>query len=268
MGNTVDIELKVISGHREGLLIALGEVLIANGFALLRQRRANFGEGVVLAMVVQGPEERLLQLEEQLGTHWMVQSLEANPYDPSAPPAPIVAGITVPAATAANGAAAPPVAPPPAPRAPPVDQKRVEALLQQIAREYPQVFGPVLALEHSLEGAQREATLRYIGGRLGAWVYKRDFALGGRLPLAGSILHVALPALRQLLPSAHEDEGLTTDASPFCSPDHAVTAPQCHFLCGFLEGALNQAGNLGTVRVSETSCRATGSSQCKFVFHV
>lgn len=259
MGNIVDIELKVVSGHRDGLLIALGDVLIANGFTLLRQRRANTGDGAVLVMVVQGPQKNLLQLEEQLGTHWMVQSFEANPFDPSAPSVPIAA---------TNPPASAPAPATPAPRAVPVDQKKVEALLQQIAREYPQVFGPVLALERNLDGSQREATLRYMGARLGAWVYKRDFALGGRLPLSGSIQHVALPALKQLLPADYEDEALKTESSPFCSPDHAVTASQCHFLRGFLEGALNEAGNLGAVRVSEIACRATGSPCCKFVFHV
>jgi len=261
-----EIELKIVSDHRDGLLIALGEVLVANRFLLLRHRRMNTDAGVLMSLVVQGPEANLLPLEEQLGTHWMVKSLEAGPYDPSAPltpPAP-VASASLPSApapsaqaqtasTGGNGGA---------------DKKRIEALLPQVARDYPQIFGAVMGLERNMEPSQREASMRYVGARVGAWVYKRDFALGARLPLSDSIKHIALPAMRQLLPTELEGETLSTGSSPFCAAERSVTAPQCHFLRGFLEGSLNECGYLGMVRVSEVACRANGSDSCKFVFHV
>lgn len=270
MEKLIDIELKIVSDRRDGLLLALGEVLIANRFNLLRHRRANTADGVVMVLVVQGPEANMLQMEEQLGTHWLVQSLESNPYDPAAPaamPSSIPATAIAPATVQATASASP--ATPAQSQAKAVyDQKRVEALLPQIAKDYPRVFGPLLGLERGLEPAQRESTLRYIGARVGAWVYKRDFALGARLPMVGSIRQIALPALRQLLPAELEEESLKTSGSPFANPGPGITAPQCHFLRGFLEGALNEAGNLGMVRVSETSCRANGGECCKFVFHV
>lgn len=267
----VDIELKIVSDHRDGLLIALGEVLIANRFVLMRHRRANTGTGAVMSLVVQGPEANLLQLEEQLGTHWMVKSFEAGPFDPkatlspatepalAASPAPSVAPVpasseqVVPPASAGHGA---------------VDKKRIETLLPQVARDYPQIFGLVMGLERSLEPTQRESAMRYVGTRVGAWVYKRDFALGAQLPLAGSIKHIALPALRQLIPAELDGEALSTGSSPFCVQERSVTAPQCHFLRGFLEGSLNEGGYLGMVRVSEVACRTNGSDHCRFVFHV
>lgn len=264
-----DIELKVVSDHRDGLLIALGEVLIANRFVLLRHRRANTGTGVVMSLVVQGPEANLLQLEEQLGTHWMVKSFEAGPYDssvalslavtePALPATPPVAAeqAGADARGAANGQHGA------------IDRKRIETLLPQVARDYPQIFGLVMGLERNLEPSQREAAMRYVGTRVGAWVYKRDFALGAQLPLAGSIKHIALPALRQLMPAELEGEALSTSSSPFCVPERSATAPQCHFLRGFLEGSLNEGGYLGMVRVSEVACRANGSDHCRFVFHV
>jgi hypothetical protein len=271
-GGSMDIELKIVSDHRDGLLIALGEVLIANRYVLLRHRRANTGTGVAMSLVVQGPEANLLQLEEQLGTHWMVKSFEAGPYDPgaslslaeiasAAPPAATVADAADQANTTANPTAIDG-------RHVPVDQKRIEALLPQVARDYPQVFGLVMGLERNLEPSQRESTMRYVGTRVGAWVYKRDFALGAQLPLAGSIKHIALPALRQLMPVELEGEALATSSSPFCMPERLVTAPQCHFLRGFLEGSLNEGGYLGMVRVSEVACRGNGSDHCRFVFHV
>jgi hypothetical protein len=148
------------------------------------------------------------------------------------------------------------------------DKKRIEALLPQVARDYPQIFGAVMGLERNMEPTQREASMRYVGARVGAWVYKRDFALGARLPLSDSIKHIALPAMRQLLPTELEGEALSTGSSPFCAVERSVTAPQCHFLRGFLEGSLNECGYLGMVRVSEVACRANGSDSCKFVFHV
>lgn len=265
MEKLVDIELKVVSDRRDGLLLALGEVLVGNRFNLLRQRRANTETGVVMVLVVQGPEANLLQLQEQLGTHWMVQSFEANPYDAGAPTAPLASSAPIRVETAASSVSPPPATAPPTPAD---NQKRVEALLPQIARDYPQIFGLALGLERGLEPAQREATMRYVGTRVGAWVYKRDFALGARLPLPGSIRQIALPAMRQLLPAELDDESLKTNSSPFCNPGQSATAPQCHFLRGFLEGALNEAGNLGVMRVSEVSCRAQGADCCKFVFQV
>lgn len=270
----MDIELKIVSDHRDGLLIALGEILIANRYVLLRHRRTNTGTGVVMSLVVQGPEANLLRLEEQLGTHWMVKSFEAGPYDanaalslavseavaPPTPPTllPLAAEQT---GAAGNGSAADA-------RQGPADPKRIEALLPQVARDYPQVFGLVMGLERNLEPTQRDATMRYVGARVGAWVYKRDFALGAKLPLTGSIKHIALPALRQLMPADLQGEALSTSSSPFCVPERSVTAPQCHFLRGFLEGSLNEGGYLGMVRVSEVACRANGSEHCRFVFHV
>ncbi|HEY5970821.1 MAG TPA: V4R domain-containing protein, partial [Pseudoxanthomonas sp.] len=148
------------------------------------------------------------------------------------------------------------------------DRKRIETLLSQVARDYPQIFGAVMGLERSLESSQREASMRHVGARVGAWVYKRDFALGARLPLSDSIKHIALPAMRQLLPAELEGDALSTASSPFCATERSVTAPQCHFLRGFLEGSLNEGGYLGAVRVSEVACRANGSDSCRFVFHI
>lgn len=266
----VTIELKVVSEQRDGLLLALGEVLLANQFKLLRHRRANTDRNVVMVLVVQGPEARLLPLEEQLGTHWMVRSFEAAPYEPGVSTSPqtlaeVVASID-PAHADALPASSAPAAPAPAAQPAAPDPARVEVLLPQLARDYPRVFGLVLGFERSLEPAQRATTMRYIGTRVGAWVYKRDFALGAVLDLSRSIRHVALPAMRQLLPTEPDGDALTTGGSPFCVvAGHSVTA-QCHFLCGFLEGLLNESGRLPRVRVSETACRAGGAAGCRFVF--
>ena len=181
----VDVEFRVVSDRREGLLLALGQVVLASGFTLLRQRMASGPEGVALTMLVRGSPNNLLQLEENLGTHPLVRSFESDQGaggqllgSPAAAPAP---------------AAVP--APQPAPATPAVaatpDNRRIEALLPQLARDYPNIFMHLHALDHELAPEQRESSLRYIGQRVGAWVYKRDFALGGTLALADAVRHIA-----------------------------------------------------------------------------
>ncbi|QQP94760.1 V4R domain-containing protein [Lysobacter enzymogenes] len=270
----VDVEFRVVSERRDGLLLALGQVVIANGFTLLRQRMLNSDEGVVLVMVVRGPADQLLVLEEKLGTHHLVQSFEASPYE-GASSAPAQAP-----ARSGNGnghgnghgdghAAPPPQSAPPVASAPmpagaaPIDMQRVETLLPQLARNYPNILLQLVALERELPPAQREATLRYIGQRVGAWVYKRDFALGGQLPMADSVRRIALPAMRQLVQAELHDDSLRVRNSPFCHRgEHGEC---CHFLRGMLGGLL-EGQHGGNVRVVESQCRNTGAETCRFDF--
>lgn len=274
----VDVEFRVVSDRRDGLLLALGQVVIANGFTLLRQRMLNSEEGVVLVMIVRGPAEALLMLEERLGTHHMVQSFEASPYEPAASVAPTPAPIArngaptqapthPPAASApapAAFASAPAAAPAAHATAAPIDTQRVETLLPQLARNYPNILLQLVALERELPPAQREATLRYIGQRVGAWVYKRDFALGGQLPLADSVRRIALPAMRQLVQAELQDDVLRVRNSPFCH--RGETGECCHFLRGMLGGLLEGQHGADGVRVVESQCRNTGAESCRFEF--
>lgn len=259
-----DIEFRVVSDRREGLLLELGRLIVASGFTLQRQRMTRSDEGVVLTMVVRGPEQNLLALEDRLGSHPIVQSFEANSIDASAAAAAAAAAPTPAPAAAAARAHAPDVRAEPA--AAPPDPGRVEALLGTLAREYPDVFGRVLAFEHEVAAAHREAASRYAGTRLGAWIYKRDYTLGARLGLADSIRHIALPAMRQLLRSTDLDgDALRIKDSPFTGVGlHRGTS--CHFLRGCLEGLLNEPGHLGRPRVVETYCRNTGADACIFTF--
>ncbi|MGG6462345.1 hypothetical protein [Solilutibacter silvestris] len=262
----IEVELRVVSSYKEGLLIALSDILLANQFTLLRHRRANIENGVVMSLMVKGPAANLLKLEEQLGSHHMVSSLEAGVFDPNSGNAPMIPAATAATPAAAAAASAPVEAMPP--QSAVADQKRIDQMLPQVARDYPQVFGTVLALERSVDPAQREATMRHIGSRVGAWVFKRDFALGARQPLAGSITHLALPALRQMISVKQEGDTLTTTSSPFCTPGQkSLPTPQCHFFRGFLEGLINESGHLGTIRVSESTCCAHGDDCCRFEFH-
>jgi hypothetical protein len=87
----VEVELKVTSSRKEGLLIALCDVLMSNQFSLLRQRRINTPTGVLMTLLAKGPEACLMHLEEELGTHHLVNSLNSGPYIPNMAAAPIAA---------------------------------------------------------------------------------------------------------------------------------------------------------------------------------
>ncbi|WP_300622036.1 4-vinyl reductase [Dokdonella sp.] len=252
-----DIEFRVVSDRREGLLLELGRLIVASGFTLQRQRMTRTDEGVVLTMVVRGPETNLLTLEDRLGSHPLVQSFEASAVDAhhaGAAPAPEPARARAVSEPRVEAATAAP------------DPGRVEALLGSLAREYPDIFSRVLAFEHEISPAHREATTRYAGTRLGAWIYKRDFALGARLNLADSVKHIALPAMRQLLRDTELDgDALRIKSSPFTGIG-LHRGPSCHFLRGCLEGLFNEPGHLGRPRVVETFCRNTGADACIFTF--
>jgi predicted hydrocarbon binding protein len=251
-----DIEFRVVSDQREGLLLELGRLVIACGFTLQRQRMARTEEGIVLTMLVRGPETNLLVLEDRLGSHPLVQSFEAIASDVvRAPPAasiePARARVADP-----NGSAAAALSGP--------DHARVEVLLPSLAREYPDIFSRVLAFEHELPLSQREPTTRYAGTRLGAWIYKRDYALGARLNLGDSVKHIALPAMRHLIHGVEMNgDGLRISNSPFAGIG-LHRGPSCHFLRGCLEGLLNEPGHLGRPRVLETFCRNAGADACTF----
>ncbi|RDZ26475.1 hypothetical protein [Lysobacter silvisoli] len=261
----VDVEFRVVSDRRDGLLLALGQTVIAAGFTLLRQRMVNSEEGVVLTMVVRGPENGLLLLEERLGTHHLVNSFEASPVDASvanAVSAPAAAAPAPAPAARSNGGAPKPASDDAATA---MDTRRVEALLPQLARDYPNIFIQLLALEHDLPPAQREATLRYVGQRVGTWVYKRDFSLGGHLALADAVRHIALPAMRQLVQAELQDDTLRIKNSPFCH--RGEHGSSCHFLRGMLGGLLGGPHGTEGLRVVESHCRNTGAEACCFEFH-
>jgi len=254
----VDVEFRVVSDRREGLLLALGQVVLASGFTLLRQRMASGPEGVALTMLVRGSPNNLLQLEENLGTHPLVRSFESVQGaggqllgSPAAAPAPAAVPAPQPAPVTPAVAATP-------------DNRRIEALLPQLARDYPNIFMHLHALDHELAPEQRESSLRYIGQRVGAWVYKRDFALGGTLALADAVRHIAQPALRQIVQAEVRGDELHVANSPFPHRGHAGNC--CHFLRGMLGGLLANTHGGDRVQVVERRCRNTGAETCCFEF--
>lgn len=112
----IELELQALSLARQGLLIEVGRTVAACGYALVRQRLADDEHGILLTMVVRGPERQRRALEAALDAHERIVSFElaahvpgvAKPhfaassrvtanYMPPPPPPPAAAPIAKPA---------------------------------------------------------------------------------------------------------------------------------------------------------------------------
>ena len=258
-GNVIDIEFRIVSDSREGLLLQLGRAVAAHGFTLQRPRMARIDNGVMLIVIARGPEANVLALQDKLGSHPMVHSFEASEPNASL-------GDTAVAPVPTPLRAQPPSPPRPAADASAglADKSLIEPLLGAIVSAYPNMLDRLTAFERTLPANQREPTMLHIGGRLGAWIYKRDFALGARLALPETIRNIALPGVRQILRGAEmSGDSIRIPNSPFCGLG-MHRGHSCHFLVGCLQGLLNESDHLGRVHVTETLCRNSGSAACSF----
>lgn len=248
----IDVEFRITAERREGLLLELGRIVMNCGYTLLRPRTAANGDGVLLTLAVRGPERNLSTLSERLSTHPLAQSFESailgDKAGASAPPAALAQKKPRQAAGADEAYA-----------------REVEALLPELARHFPKVLPLVVGFEREISPEHLEEASRYAGARLGAWMFKRDYALGARMNLADSIKQIALPAMRSLRSCELLDGTLIVKDSPFCGTGlhHGAS---CHFLRGCLEGLLNEPGHLGKLDVEETACRNLGAARCTFTF--
>jgi hypothetical protein len=129
----VELEIQIFSDRREGLLVELGRVVVANHFSLLRQRLTHDGHGACLSMRVRGPDAQRFALEEMLGTHNRVLSFEAA----------LAGEATAIGAAPASVPQTPPAEPVATPERPVVampDISQVEHILPRLAQDYPQIY--------------------------------------------------------------------------------------------------------------------------------
>jgi len=266
-----DLEVRVVSERREGLLVELGRLVTEYGHVLVRQRLVQEPHGACLTLLLRGPDDRQLALEEALGTHPRVLSFESSrpqfaanePMTHAVAAAPVAAApITRPApARSVPLADAWPTTETPPPLAAGADVARVERMLPSLAKDYPRIFPWLINLEYAVPEETRDASLYLAGKRTGTWVYKRDFALGAKLSLADAIRRIALPAVRVLVTVEHHDNQLHVRGCPLCQPGSASGG---RFFCGFIEGLLAEAVDSRQVFVRETSCQGRGAAMCVF----
>lgn len=258
-----ELEVRVVSERREGLLVELGRVVTEYGHVLVRQRLMPDAQGTCLTLILRGPHERQLALEEALGTHPRVLCFESSRPTFTAAiddPAPASVASSAPIAEAFM-----PVAPIPEQDATPLamgaDVARVERMLPNLAKDYPRIFPWLINLEYAVADEARDASLYLAGRRTGAWVYKRDFALGAKLAMTDALRRIAVPALRGLVTVEQHDHQLHLRGCPLCQPGAASGG---RFFCGFIEGLLADSVESRTVFVRETSCHSSGAAMCVF----
>ncbi|HEX7917418.1 4-vinyl reductase [Rudaea sp.] len=233
-----EVQIRIFASGKEGLMLEVGRIVIESGFALLRQSLNESDGGFLLTLTLRGPETALPELEERIAMHRLVRSIDFS---------------------VCESAVEPPEE---------FDSTVIEKILPKLAQTYPRILPDLVSFSHSLPANSREYAMYHVGRRIGAWVYKRDFALGARLALADAMRHVVLPAARQLVLVELDIDGVRMANSPFCGS--AIELAQrhrrgCHFFLGYFEGLLN-AGRAADrpVKVVETICRNSGASQCVF----
>lgn len=263
-----DLEVRVISERREGLLVELGRLVTEYGHVLIRQRLVQDVQGACLTLMLRGPDDRQLALEEALGTHPRVLSFESS--RPQMTAGDNVATVAEPARDSrAHGAAAVEAGQSTATLSPSnataltsgADLARVERMLPGMAKDYPRIFPWLINLEYAVADEARDASLYLAGRRTGAWVYKRDFALGAKLGMADAVRRIALPALRALVTVEQHDHQLHVHGCPLCQPGSASGG---RFFCGFIEGLLSESVQPRAVFVRESSCHSAGAAMCVF----
>jgi len=254
-----ELEVRVVSERRDGLLLELGRVVNEYGHVLVRQRLVQEAQGACLTLVLRGPPDRQQALEEALGLHPRVLRFESTRIvsadDAVGSIAASVVAEPVFAAESAGSSEAGLLLSSGA------DVARVERMLPGLAKDYPRIFPWLINLEYAVSAEVRDASLYLAGKRTGTWIFKRDFSLGARLGLVDAIRRIALPALRVLVTVEQHEHQLHVRGCPLCQPG----APSGgRFFNGFIEGLLAESADTPGVVVRETRCHSLGAPVCVF----
>lgn len=76
----IELEFQILSERREGLLIEIGHLVVANGFTLQRQRLIKDPHGALLTIVVRGLRRKKRALEAAMEAYDRIISFEVEPY--------------------------------------------------------------------------------------------------------------------------------------------------------------------------------------------
>ncbi|WP_266180983.1 hypothetical protein [Dyella humicola] len=253
-----ELEVRVISERREGLLIALGRVVSEHGHVLVRQRLSPDVQGASLTLVLRGPDGSRSALEQALSVHPRVLRFESSWRTAEKHFVPtLLDAVDVEVSAVA-------LSPPKAlalgmPSA--ADVARVERMLPNLAKDYPRIFPWLINLEYAVDAEAREASLHFAGRRAGAWVFRRDFAFGARLAATDALKRIVVPALRDLVTVELRGDQLYVRGCPLCQPGGSSGG---RFFCGFIEGLLADALATGAPSASEVNCHCHGAPECVF----
>lgn len=248
----IELEIQVLSDRREGLVMELGQVILANHYALLRQRLTQDGQGAWLSMVVRGPPEQRCALEEMLGTHHRVLSFEAALCHEATAISMAAHKVAPPSWRVGPGLA-------PEPPAASPDIAQVERALPNLLEDFPRVYPWLAALRSKVAPQVQDPSLFLAGRRTGLWLYRHDYAEDSGLSLGEAIKRVAVPALQRIARIEQRGVHIHVLDCPLCGP-HGGSG--CRFHGGYVEGLLGAAVAGKKARVRHLSCKSSGAAHC------
>jgi predicted hydrocarbon binding protein len=249
-----EFDLIVACEQRHGLVFELATLLMGAGFRMLTQQALdNTPTSAVFALRIRGKSTGVGELQKRLQGAKFIQRVEFANTQQQTPSANTATPNFASAAAVLSSAAVS--------RVLSIDQAGVEQVLPKIAASYPNFFPMLERFLAALPANTRADTAFAIGARVGAWVFKRDFALGARLEMQEFVRRVIPAASKAMLEVQSEGLLLSTAKSPFAK---TADSPQCQFFSGFFSGLACEAKNLGNVQFEETQCRALGAPRCVF----
>lgn len=134
----IELEIQGLAAAREGLLIEVGRLVVANRFTVQRQRLVQDPHGVLMTLVAKGPARKQAALQSALDGCERFISVRLFPYDESEPQPHFAASRNV-SATRSVAAPAPSTTVPPSPE-----------------RESMRVSKPIVAASGPLPDADRK----------------------------------------------------------------------------------------------------------------
>ncbi len=255
-----EFDLIVSCPQRNGLVFELATLIMSVGFKMANQSQLdNSAAGIVFALKVRGDRNRLAELQQRLQSANFIEKFELSQPNAGTKPAPLAPSASLARTNVTPTNAQPVVAP--ARNTEHVDHSGLDLVLPKLAAAYPNFMPLLEQYASNLAPNMRTGTMRAIGARVGAWVYKRDYALGAKMELPDFLRRVLLPASKSFAELETGGRAISLLRSSFAKPADGMN---CQFFSGFFSGFASESKAHGTVQFEETQCRSAGASKCTF----
>jgi len=147
----------------------------------------------------------------------------------------------------------------------PLEQAVIGPVLEEIVSAYPDLVGPVMDFDRTVEGDEGRLALTALGQEAGMRIFQQKYAGKAVAPtVEGGLRSVVLPAVSPFSIARAEGDRLNVVLCPFCQGLRS-SQPRCHFLTGFIRGLLDAIPGFAGAEVTETHCKAKGDDACTFV---
>jgi hypothetical protein len=145
---------------------------------------------------------------------------------------------------------------------PQTPDQSANAVIKQMAAEFPDIAGLVQAYGGSFGADARDRALFEAGRRIGAFNYAKEWSFGSPLKMPLALRRGLLPALEKLARVEASDTEVRFTDSPFCGSGNQVHC--CEFLGGFMQGFLDAGPLTKNTKVQKDACSAKGRAHCGY----